>query len=61
MIRLFQERLEGAEKIYEEFKKIEERLENLADSPSQAIRLKALRFGMAQIALEIKWLKEGIV
>ena len=61
MVRLFQERLEGTEKIYEEYKKIEERLENLADFPSQAIRLKALRYGMAQIALEIKWLKEGIL
>ncbi|HSX26344.1 MAG TPA: helix-turn-helix transcriptional regulator [Chlamydiales bacterium] len=61
MTRLFQERLEKAEKTYEEFKKIEERLETPADSPSQAIRLKALRYGIAQLTLEIKWLKEGIL
>src|SRR3990167_9429555 len=58
MIRLFQERLEKVEKIYEEYKKIEERLENLDDTPRKAIRLKALRYGSAQLALEIKWLKE---
>lgn len=58
MIRLFQERLEKAEKGYEEFKKIEERLENLDDSPSKVIRLKALRYGIAHLALEIQWLKE---
>lgn len=59
MIRLFKERLEKAEKTYVEYKKIEERLESLADSSSKAaIRLKALRYGLAHIALEIKWLKE---
>src|SRR3990167_9095115 len=42
MIRLFQERLEKTEKIYEEYKKIKERLEGIADSPRKAIRLKAL-------------------
>ncbi len=61
MIRLFQERLEKAEKTYEEYKKIEERLENLADSPRKAIRLKALRYGMAHLALEIQWLKEEML
>ncbi len=61
MIHLFQESLEKAEKTYEEYKKIEERLENLAVSSRTAIRLKALRYGMAHIALEIKWLKEGIL
>ncbi len=61
MIHLFQESLEKAEKTYEEYKKIEERLENLPDSTSKAIRLKALRYGIAHIALEIKWLKEEIV
>lgn len=61
MVRLFQERLERAEKNYEEFKSIEKRLENLADSPRKAIRLKALRYGMAQMTSEIKWLKEGIL
>ena len=59
MIRLFQERLEKTEKIYEEYKNIEERLENQEDSPIKAIRLKALRYGIAQLELEIKWLKEG--
>jgi PadR family transcriptional regulator, regulatory protein AphA len=61
MLRLFQERLEGSEKVYEELKKIEERLEGLADFPSKTIRLKALRYGVAQLALEIRWLKEGIL
>ena len=60
MKRLFQERLESAEKTYDELKKIEERLESMAESPSQAIRLKALSYGIAQLELEIKWLKEGI-
>ena len=59
MMRLFQERLEKAEKTYEEFKTIEKRLENLAGSPSQAIRLKSLRYGIAHLALEIKWLKDA--
>lgn len=61
MIRLFQERLEKIEKTYEEYKKIEGRLESLTDSPRKAIRLKALRYGMAVFALEIQWLKEGII
>lgn len=60
IVRLFQERLEKIEKINEEFKKIEERLESLPDDPKKDIRLRALRYGMAQVALEIKWLKEGI-
>lgn len=58
MVRLFQERVERSEKIYEEYKRIEERLEGLDDSPRKAIRLKALRYGIAQLALEIQWLKE---
>ena len=61
MVRLFQERLEKIEKTYEEYKKIEERLDSLANSPRKAIRLKALRYGMAVLALEIQWLKEGII
>jgi len=61
MIRLFQERLGRTEKTYEEFKKIEERLKSLADSPRKTVRLKALRYGIAQLALEIQWLKEGIL
>jgi PadR family transcriptional regulator, regulatory protein AphA len=58
MIRLFQERLEKAEKIYEEYKKIEERLEGIADSPRKAIRLKALRYGIALLESEIQWLND---
>lgn len=58
MKRLFQERLEKAEKTYEEYKKIEERLEGLADFPQKTVRLKALKFGIAQLDLEIRWLKE---
>ncbi len=61
MIRLLQERLESAQMAYEEFRKIEQRLESLGDSPRKAIRLKALRYGIAHLALEIKWLKEGIL
>lgn len=58
MIRLFQERLKKIEKIYEEFKKVEERLENMAESPRRTVRLKALRYGMAQLESEIRWLNE---
>lgn len=61
MARLFHERLEKAEKTYEEYKNIEERLESLPDFPRKVIRLKALRYGMAHLALEIKWLKEEMV
>lgn len=61
MIRLFQERLEKAEKTFEEYKKIEERLTNLKDSPGKAIRLKALKYGIAQLELEIHWLKEELI
>lgn len=57
MIRLFRERLEKAEKTYEEYRKIEERLEGLPDLLRKGIRLKALRYGMAHLALEIEWLK----
>lgn len=60
MVRLFRERLEKAEKTYEEYKKIEERLEYLADSPLKATRLKALRYGIAHLVLEVQWLKEEI-
>lgn len=58
LVRLFQERLEKAETTYEEYKTIQERLENLPDFSRKSIRLKALRYGMAQLALEIQWLKE---
>ena len=60
LVDLFKERLEKAEKIYEEYKNIEERLEKLGDYPRKPIRLKSLRYGIAQLALEIKWLKEGV-
>lgn len=56
MVRLFQERLEKIEKIYEEYNKIEERLESIADSPRKTIRLKALRYGLAHLESEIRWL-----
>ncbi len=58
MIRLFQEQLEKTEKIYEEYKKIEERLEGIADSPRKAIRLQALRYGIALLESEIQWLND---
>ena len=61
MARLFYERLEKAEKAYEEYKKTEERLETLDEFPQKAIRLKALRYGIAHLALEIQWLKEEYV
>lgn len=60
MLWLFQERLEKIEKIHDEYKKIEERLEKLAESSQKAIRLKALKYGMAQLDCEVQWLKEEI-
>lgn len=59
-IRLFQERLEKIERIHAEYKKIEERLEGLTDSPKKSIRLKALKYGICQLELEIQWLKKEI-
>lgn len=59
MMCLFEERLEKVEKTYEDYKKIEERLESIDDSPRKAIRLKALRYGIAHLELEIQWLKKG--
>jgi len=61
MVRLFQDRLEKAEKTFEEYRKIEKRLESLGDYPRKAIRLKSLRYGIAHLKLEMKWLKEGIL
>lgn len=58
MMRLFQERLGKLESIYEEFKKIEERLQSLPDTRRKAIRIKALRYGIAHLEAEIKWLNE---
>ena len=60
MNRLFEERLKKVENTYEEYRKIEDRLEKLGDYPQKAIRLKSLRYGIAQLALEIKWLKGEI-
>lgn len=61
MVRLFQERLEKAEQTYEKYKKIEDRLESMEDYPQKTIRLKALRYGIAQLTSEIIWLKKGIL
>jgi DNA-binding PadR family transcriptional regulator len=58
VVRLFQERLEKIEKIHEEYKKIEERLEGIADSPRKMVRLKALRYGIALLKSEIEWLND---
>ncbi len=57
MLRLFQERLKKVEKIHEEYKQIEERLENIEDSTQKTIRLKALRYGIVQLKSEIEWIK----
>jgi PadR family transcriptional regulator AphA len=59
-VRLFQERLEKIEKIHDEYKKIEERLESLTDFPKKSIRLKALKHGIDQLKLEIQWLTKEI-
>jgi len=61
MVRLFKERLQKIEKTYEEYKKIEERLESIVDSPRKIIRLKALKYGIAHLKLEIEWLNETIL
>lgn len=60
VLRLYQERLKKIEKTYGEYKKIEERLESLTDSLRKPIRLKALKYGIIHLELEIQWLKEGI-
>lgn len=59
-IRLFRERLEKIERIHDEYKKTEERLEGLTDSPKKLIRLKALKYGICQLELEVQWLKKEI-
>jgi len=58
--RLFQERLEKVEGIYEEYMRIEKRLEGIADSSQKSIRLKALRYGIALLESEIQWLTNEI-
>jgi DNA-binding PadR family transcriptional regulator len=60
MNRLFQERLEKIEKIYDEYQQIEKRLKSFTDSPRKSIRLKALKYGILQLQAEIKWLKEEV-
>lgn len=60
MLWLFQERLEKIGKIHDEYNRIEERLESLAESPRKAVRLKALKYGIAQLELEIQWLKKEL-
>lgn len=59
--RLFRERLVKVEKTYEDYKKIEKRLESLTDSSHKKTRLKLLKYGISQLKMEIKWLKEGIL
>ncbi|MCP5504217.1 MAG: PadR family transcriptional regulator [Chlamydiales bacterium] len=61
MVRLFQERLERTKNTYEEYKEIEKRLEGLIDSPRKEMRLKALRYGIAQLTIEIQWLNEEVL
>lgn len=58
MVRLFQERLEKVGKMHEEYKKIEERLKGIADSPRKMVRLKALKYGMTLLESEIQWLND---
>jgi len=60
MKRLFFERLEQVKQTYEEYRTIRARLEKQEDSFLKAIRLKSLKYGMSQLKVEIKWLKEGI-
>ncbi len=60
MLRIFNERLKKIEEIHVEYKQIEARLEGLADMPRKAVRLKALQYGIAQLELEIKWLKKEL-
>lgn len=55
--RLFEERLEKVKQIRKEYKQIEERLENIADSSRKEIRLKALRYGLTLLESEITWLQ----
>jgi len=59
MIRLFRERLAHVASTFKEYKRIEKRLESLAASNRQAIRLKALQYGTEHMAMEIAWLKEN--
>lgn len=58
---LLRERSEKVTKALEEYRAIEKRLEGLDDSPRKRIRLQALRYGIAQLALETKWLNEGFL
>lgn len=60
MLRLFQERLEKTEKSLKEYQNIAGRLEKLDPSFTRAIRLKALRYGIAHLELEMNWLKKEL-
>jgi len=60
VIRLFLERLEKVQGIHEEYKKIEKRLEGIANSPQKSTRLAALRYGIALLESEIRWLHDEI-
>lgn len=55
MARLFQERGEMAKKTHTEYKKIKARLEGLGDSPRKAVRLKALRYGISHLKLDMEF------
>jgi PadR family transcriptional regulator AphA len=57
MVRLFRERLEKVERIHQEYKQIEERLEHITDSSHKTNRLKALKYGLSLLESEIQWLK----
>jgi PadR family transcriptional regulator, regulatory protein AphA len=60
MALLFGERLEKVEGIHEEYKRIEKRLEGIADSSQKAVRLKVLRYGIALLESEVQWLNDEI-
>lgn len=54
---LFEERLQKVEKTHEEYKKIEERLMGMDHSSRKEVRLTALRYGIAHLEAEMRWLK----
>jgi DNA-binding PadR family transcriptional regulator len=60
MARLLQERLLKVQQILTEYKQIEERLAQLAHSPRKMIRLTALRYGIAHLESEMKWLHRNM-
>lgn len=58
MTRLLQERLKQVQHRHEVYKAIEERLQGLPDFTRKAMRLTALRYGLAQLASEMQWLRD---